>query len=156
VAAPTASPGAAGDVPGGGGRSFQSRWLPAIAWGSLMFALSGVPSLGTGLGTWDLVLRKLAHAAEYGILAALLARALAPVPAFAAAVAFALSDELHQHFVPGRAAKPLDVAIDAAGALAGLLALRWARARGHRLASPRWTERISRIASSRRSSSGST
>ena len=33
-----------------------------------------MPDLGTGLGTWDLVLRKLAHVAEYAVLGALLAR----------------------------------------------------------------------------------
>jgi VanZ family protein len=106
------------------GASFQSRWLPAIAWACLMFALSGVPSLGTDLGVWDTVLRKLAHAAEYAILAMLLTRAVAPRVAFLGAVAFAVTDELHQALVPGRAARPLDVAIDAAGALVGLLVLR--------------------------------
>ena len=32
---------------------------------AIIFAFSSVPSLGTGLGTWDLVLRKLAHLTEY-------------------------------------------------------------------------------------------
>ena len=106
------------------GASFQSRWLPAIAWMCVMFAFSGTPSLGTGLGTWDLVLRKLAHGTEYAILVVLLARALADVPAFLAAAAFAVTDELHQALVPGRAARPLDVAIDLTGALIGLVLLR--------------------------------
>lgn len=104
--------------------SFQSRWLPAIAWAALIFALSGIPTLATGLGAWDLVLRKLAHAAEYAILAALLLRAVEALPAWALSVAYAASDELHQHFVPGRAGRPLDVAIDATGALLGLLLAR--------------------------------
>jgi VanZ like protein len=144
VSAPTARPRA----------DFQSRWLPAIAWACAMFAFSGIPSLGTGLGTWDLVLRKLAHATEYAVLVVLLTRAVASAPAFALALAFALSDELHQRFVPGRAAKPLDVAIDATGALIGLLVAR--RLRSDRLASPRWSRRISRTGSSKRSSPGST
>ena len=55
------------------------------------------PDLGTGLGGWDLVLRKLAHAAEYAVLGALLARATGrPRLAFALAVLYAISDELHQ------------------------------------------------------------
>lgn len=108
--------------------SFQTRWLPALAWATLIFALSGIPTLATDLGTWDLVLRKLAHAVEYAILAALLLRALRAPPAWALAVVYAVSDELHQHFVPGRAGRPLDVAIDATGALVGvLLARRLAR-----------------------------
>jgi VanZ family protein len=104
--------------------SFQTRWLPALAWATVIFALSGIPSLATSLGFWDLVLRKLAHATEYAILAALLLRAMEELPAWALSVAYAISDELHQHFVPGRAGRPLDVAIDATGALAGILLAR--------------------------------
>src|SRR6185503_19159517 len=36
-------------------------WLPVVLWAGLIFGLSSVPDLGTELGTWDLVLRKLAH-----------------------------------------------------------------------------------------------
>lgn len=104
--------------------SFQTRWLPAIAWAALIFALSGIPALSTGLGIWDLALRKLAHATEYAILAALLLRAVQELPAWALSVAYAASDELHQHFVPGRAGRPLDVAVDATGALVGVLLAR--------------------------------
>ena len=50
-------------------------WLPVVAWAALIFAFSSVPDLGTGLGGWDLVLRKIAHAAEYALLGALLVRA---------------------------------------------------------------------------------
>ena len=50
-------------------------WLPVVVWCAVIFAFSAVPSLGTGLGTWDLVLRKLAHVTEYAILAVLLVRA---------------------------------------------------------------------------------
>ena len=83
------------------GRRSQSRWLPASLWACLIFALSGVPSLGTDLGVWDTVLRKLAHATEYAILAVLLTRALSPPAAWLGAVAFAVTDELHQALVPG-------------------------------------------------------
>ena len=51
-------------------------WLPVVVWAALIFTFSAIPSLGTGLGTWDLVLRKLAHAVEFGVLGALLYRAL--------------------------------------------------------------------------------
>ena len=99
-------------------------WAPVLLWAGVIFALSSVPELGTGLGTWDLVLRKLAHASEYAILAMLLTRALADLPAFLGAFAFAITDELHQALVPGRSARPLDVAIDVTGALLGLMLLR--------------------------------
>ncbi len=100
-------------------------WLPVVAWAGLIFAFSSVPDLGTGLGTWDVVLRKLAHTAEFAVLGALLLRALrSKLPAFAAGVAYAISDELHQHFVPGRRGAPLDVLIDTVGVGLGILAWR--------------------------------
>jgi len=106
------------------------RWLPVLVWAAVIFAFSSIPSLGTGLGTWDLVLRKLAHVTEYAILGALLLRALErPLPAFAVGVLYAASDEVHQHFVSGRHASPVDVAIDAAGIAIGLAVWRrWATA----------------------------
>jgi VanZ family protein len=100
-------------------------WAPVLAWCGLIFALSSVPDLGTGLGTWDLALRKLAHVGEYAVLGALLLRAIGRTAVAAAVgVLYAASDELHQQFVPGRQAAVLDVAIDAAGVVAGLLAWR--------------------------------
>jgi VanZ family protein len=105
-----------------------SRWLPALAWAGVIFAFSAVPSLSSGLGTWDLVLRKCAHMTEYAVLAILLARAAGSYGwAFALAIAYAASDELHQTFVRGRHGSPVDVAVDAVGALAGLIL--WQRLR---------------------------
>jgi VanZ family protein len=96
-------------------------WLPVVAWAALIFALSSIPDLGTGLGTWDLVLRKLAHAAEFAVLGALLLRALRDeLAALPAGIAYAISDEVHQHFVPGRVGSPLDVVIDAVGVAVGV------------------------------------
>ena len=109
-----------------------SAWLPVIAWAAVIFALSSIPHLGTGLGTWDTILRKGAHVTEYAILGLLLVRALGrELPAFLVGVAYAISDELHQHFVGGRHSSPIDVAIDSTGVLIGVLILararRWAR-----------------------------
>lgn len=78
--------------------------------------------------------RKAAHAAEYWVLALLVWRARrqgrqAPPAAwqwrdagfaFVFAVAYAVTDEIHQWFEPSRQGHPLDVAIDALGAAAGL------------------------------------
>ena len=97
-------------------------WAPVVAWAALIFALSSVPDLGTGLGGWDVVLRKIAHTAEYAVLGALLGRATRRVGlALAVGVAYAVSDEIHQSFVPGRAGAPLDVAIDAIGVVCGVV-----------------------------------
>ena len=111
-------------------RSQLHAWLPVVAWAAVIFAFSSVPSLSSGLGGWDLVLRKLAHVTEYAILGALLLRATRrPWLALGLAAAYAASDEVHQHFVEGRHAALLDVAIDTVGALVGILAWR-AFARG--------------------------
>ena len=98
--------------------------IPLI-WAAVIFALSSIPSLSTGLGFWDTLLRKGAHVTEYAILGALLLRALGrELPAVAAGIAYAATDEFHQHFVRGRHASPLDVAIDAVGISLGLLLYR--------------------------------
>jgi VanZ family protein len=103
-------------------------WLPVFAWAAVIFAFSSIPSLSSGLGEWDTVLRKGAHITEYAILGALLYRALG-VEALAPAIgiAYAATDELHQHFVRGRHASPIDVAIDAVGLSLGMLV--WLRVR---------------------------
>ena len=74
--------------------------------------------------------RKSAHFSEYfilGLLCGLLAltynrfkhRFSLPL-AFAFCTIYALSDEIHQYFVPGRACRLLDVCIDAAGSAAAI------------------------------------
>ena len=110
--------------------SIARLWFPVVAWAALIFALSSIPDLGTGLGGWDLVLRKLAHAAEYAVLGALLVRAMrSPVLAFALGALYAVSDEVHQALVPGRMGSPLDVAIDAVGVMCGVVLWRKTRPR---------------------------
>ena len=100
--------------------------MPALALMALIFLLSAQPNLGTGLGAWDLVLRKLAHLTEYALLFVLWVHALRGrrrrTRAALIAVAYAVTDELHQTTVDGRVGAPVDVLIDAAGvALAALV-----------------------------------
>jgi VanZ family protein len=98
-----------------------SPWIPVVLWAAVIFALSSVPDLGTGLGTWDTVLRKIAHTAEYALLGALLYRAVRNGPAaLLLASAYAVTDELHQTFVSGRHGSPVDWLIDTAGATIGV------------------------------------
>jgi VanZ family protein len=110
-----------------------SRFAPPIAVMAAIFAFSAQPDLGTGLGVWDTILRKLAHMAEFGLLWWLWWRALGYRRAIAAAaitLAYAASDEVHQSFVTGRHGTPVDVLIDAAGiALAALAVALHARRR---------------------------
>ena len=87
--------------------------------------------------TTVLVVRKCAHVTEFAILALLLwrgARATiykqsagwnqkAAMFAAACAVLFAISDEFHQSFVPGRQGAAMDVLIDSVGVVGGLFCL---------------------------------
>ena len=101
-----------------------TAWLPVAVWAAVIFTLSSIPSLDSGLGTWDTVLRKLAHLAEYAVLGALLYRALRREPAaMAVGSLYAVTDEVHQAFVSGRQGSPLDWLIDTVGVVAGVLLL---------------------------------
>jgi VanZ family protein len=117
-----------------------ARWGPVIAWAAVIFGLSSIPSLSSGLGTWDEVLRKGAHITEYAILGALLFRALGrELPALAIGILYAASDELHQSFVHGRHSSPFDVAFDACGLALGLvvaLSIQSQRGRAEKLRRP--------------------
>ena len=64
--------------------------------------------------------RKAAHMSEYAVLALLIFQALT---AFDITAAYAVTDEFHQLFVPGRAGRVTDVLIDSAGAFLALLAI---------------------------------
>ena len=71
----------------------------------------------------ELIVRKEAHSMEYAILciAFLVAFSQKKVYAYPMTVLYAMSDEFHQLFVPGREGKLTDVLIDSGGALFGLL-----------------------------------
>jgi len=110
------------------------RYAPPLVLMVAIFTLSAQPDLSSGLGTWDTVLRKLAHITVFGALWLAIARSTdwrRPVTATVIAVLYAVSDEYHQSFVDGRHGTPVDVAIDTIGM--GLAALAWvlaARRRG--------------------------
>ncbi len=78
----------------------------------------------------DHPLRKLAHFTEYFILATLLVgavdnrnrkRRLRLLIPWAVAAFYAVTDEVHQFFIPGRNCNVIDVLIDSAGAFVGVL-----------------------------------
>jgi VanZ family protein len=101
-------------------------WLPVAAWMGLIFYLSAPADLPHPQAGWmGWLFSSGAHALEYGVLAVLWRRALgqsrrAGLLAFALAFAYALSDEFHQSFVPGRHPDVVDLACDALGAALGL------------------------------------
>jgi len=99
-----------------------SLWLPVVGWAIVIFALSSFPGLDSGL-SWDFALRKVAHLTEYAVLGALVARATQQAaPAFLLGAAYAVTDEVHQHFVRGRHGSVVDVGIDAIGVALGVVA----------------------------------
>ena len=137
------------------------RWLPVVAWGGVIWTLSTGWFTGELTGSFLLPIlhalfpratpaqlramhmgiRKLAHFGEYLILSVLLYRALRTerrwslrpaLLALALAGLYAVCDEVHQGFVPGRTAAATDCLIDISGAAAGQ-GLVVARARSARL-----------------------
>ncbi|NLT41372.1 MAG: VanZ family protein [Anaerolineae bacterium] len=101
---------------------------PALVWMVVIYVVSDQSSLPSlAVGWLDRATKSASHFAEYGILALLLARhPLATQPRLtvrsaslvtALCLLFALSDEYHQLFVPGRVADWADVAADTAGAV---------------------------------------
>ncbi len=102
-------------------------WLPVFLWAGLIFYLSNVPGLNSGLAIfWDVFWRKLAHALEFAILNFLVFRALrgyglgfyqALFWGLFLAIFYAFSDEAHQYFVLEREARLRDVGIDSLGVI---------------------------------------
>ncbi len=75
-------------------------------------------------------IRTMAHMLEFMGLSLLIFNAvystwenkLTPVIAFTGTVLYAITDEVHQFFVPGRAFQLIDILVDSTGALVGVIA----------------------------------
>ena len=105
----------------------MGRWLPALLVMGVIYWLSSQPSEQLPQFDWaDRLIKKSGHVLGYAILAvgywhALGLRANFRWCAWLLAVAYAVTDELHQSFVPGRNPSFRDVLIfDNLGALIGL------------------------------------
>jgi VanZ family protein len=117
-------------------------WLLVVFWAGLIFYLSSIPDLKTSLA-YDFILRKIGHVFEYFVLTFLLWRAfrasfglnalgLFMLPA-AFALLYAISDELHQKFVPGRVCCVKDVLIDSLGIICFYLVIKFKQLAKQRL-----------------------
>lgn len=110
---------------------FVRYQLPVYLWLVLIFTLSALP----GDSPPDIFpiphLDKIAHLIEYGILGFLLFRAFSRAEnlrwrchslcwTLVTGIGWALSDEFHQWFVPGRSADIVDVAVDVVGVGVGI------------------------------------
>jgi VanZ family protein len=120
------------------------NWLPVLLWAAIIFLFSANPDpyrflpaawrsavplptvSDSSLAEW---IGQLMHFIEYLVLAFLISRALyktsgasTKIPALVILISmlFALSDEIHQLFVPGRAFQVIDLFIDFLGSLFGV------------------------------------
>jgi VanZ family protein len=103
------------------------RWLPAILIMTVIFGFSSTPSTKLpNFGQWDFVFKKGGHMFGYGLLACAYWYGLRFEKrcwglALLFALLYAVSDEFHQSFVPGRHPSWVDVlGFDSGGASIGL------------------------------------
>lgn len=110
------------------------RWIPSALIMGIVFVLSSIPSQEMpSFGFWDTLVKKGSHTLGYGILALSYWYALKWDRkrlwlAFLLVVLYALSDEFHQAFVPGRHPSLVDaLGFDTGGALLALAITWWVR-----------------------------
>lgn len=99
-----------------------------VVWMAAIFLASATPARELPrFGSFDFVVKKAGHAVAYALLALLLQRALGrkatqASAAWLVAVIYALLDEFHQSFVPGRHPSVVDAFLfDGVGAALALL-----------------------------------
>ncbi|MBV6397512.1 MAG: hypothetical protein HFACDABA_03126 [Anaerolineales bacterium] len=101
------------------------NWLPACAMMALIFTASSIPGGALpDFEEFDFSIKKLGHAIGYALLSVSYARGLGQRPrlAWLLAILFAITDEFHQSFTPGRSPSVWDVLVyDNLGATIGLL-----------------------------------
>jgi hypothetical protein len=112
------------------------RWLPTLLWAGVIFFGSSIP--GSNIpGGYSVQ----GHLAEYAVLGALVMWALGRRAdlvrmawlALGLCAIYAISDEVHQAFVPLRTPDPIDWATDVVGAAVGICAAIVARRLGSRV-----------------------
>lgn len=106
---------------------YALAYFPSIAWAGLIFALSSLSTLpGFSFSPLEFVFKKAAHMTVYAVLFALLYRARihtnpqierrrAWIFPLLICLLYAVSDEIHQSFVPGRYGTLRDVGFDMLG-----------------------------------------
>lgn len=110
-------------------RSAAPWLIGTVIWMAIIFLFSSQPDPDdVGGQRFHVGVYKLAHLVVYTVLGVLVAGAMQPMTRRAAwwawviVVLYAIGDEIHQAFVPGRTPLVTDVAIDAIGGLVGICA----------------------------------
>ena len=109
-------------------------WLPTLAWAVLIFSFSSQPTFSTSQVHWqDFIIKKSAHLFVYAVLSVLIFRSLKLTTHYsrsylllftlALTISYAVTDEFHQTFTPGREPHLRDIVIDVIGAGIGLITL---------------------------------
>jgi VanZ family protein len=111
-------------------------WILVIIYAYLIFILSSIPKppepsqmLGLHIPYSD----KIEHFFLYGVFGILIYMASLrtddlenkEISSFALGIFYAFTDEIHQHFVPGRSCDPWDFITDAIGIVAGIVFYLW-------------------------------
>lgn len=111
----------------------SSRLSLSVTGWLLNFFFVMIPGELFSIDQFHFLIRKAAHFIAYFILGILVLRAFvnsgvrgwkSVVYAFLLSLIYAISDEFHQMFVPGRAAQVRDVFIDGSGTFCGILLVR--------------------------------
>jgi len=108
-------------------------WLPVFLWAIVIFSFSSIPTAHVSQIHWkDFIVKKTAHMTEYAIFTVLLYRAFlgggaskkkAFLYAFLVCVLYAMTDEFHQSFTPGREPTLRDVGFDTIGSSIAIYSL---------------------------------
>lgn len=98
------------------------KFVPALLWMSLIFYLSSRSTAGVGYTGFErFLLFKTLHIIEYAILAILI---YYPIRRYNTTIIYsylyAVTDEIHQNFTPGRGPKLTDTLFDLIGILVGI------------------------------------
>ena len=105
------------------------RWGPAVLMMAIIFFASSTPGSDMPrFGSWDFLVKKGGHIAEYALLCLAYIYTLGGkspsrnqiFTALVLSLLYACSDEWHQRFTPGRTPSVTDVLIDTTGAAVGI------------------------------------
>ncbi|MFA5115016.1 MAG: VanZ family protein [Candidatus Omnitrophota bacterium] len=117
-------------------KQFAGYWLPVFAWATAIFVFSSIP--GTNIASLFPCQDAVFHFLEYLIFAVLINRAWRVYHRrhsgysrlfliFTFTLIYAIIDELHQSFVPGRNASFADTTYDALGIMTANMFYLWRR-----------------------------
>jgi VanZ family protein len=98
------------------------KFLPAVIWMMIIYYFSSIPTTSVvGTDTQRFIILKSFHLIEYAVLGILLYFAYKKYRyTIISAYLYAISDELHQSFTPGRNCRFTDTLFDLVGILIGL------------------------------------